>query len=185
MSIGEAFVGVLTAAQVDAGWAFERLYQDLAPAVFGYLRLQGAREPEDLTSEVFLGAFGRLGTFRGTEEQFRSWVFTIAYRRLVDERRRGKSRPCADPSAFEAQDQTGGDVESDALSRLGEQRVRQLCQTVSPAQREVLLLRLVAGMTLEQVAQMLGKSTGAIKGLQCRGLSTIRAGLERQLEMSA
>ncbi len=57
MSIGEAFDPVLAAAQADAGWAYERLYQDLAPAVLGYLRVQGAREPEDLTSEVFLGAF--------------------------------------------------------------------------------------------------------------------------------
>lgn len=89
MTIGEAFTPVLSAAQRDAGSAYERLYLDLAPAVHGFLRLHGAREPEDLTSEVFLGAFGRLASFSGGEEQFRSWVFTFAYRRLVDER-----RPC-------------------------------------------------------------------------------------------
>jgi RNA polymerase sigma factor (sigma-70 family) len=180
VSIGEAFDPVLAAAQSDAAWAYERLYRDLAPAVLGYLRVQGAREPEDLTSEVFLGAFGRLNGFRGNEDQFRSWVFTIAYRRLVDERRRGSCRPVTGASAQDPCDAVGGDVEADALSRLGEQRVRQLCQAVSPAQRDVLLLRLVAGLTLEQVAELLGKSTGAIKALQCRGLLTLRDLLERQ-----
>ncbi len=179
MSIGEAFDPVLSAARADAGWAYERLYQDLAPAVLGFLRVHGAREPEDLTSEVFIGAFGGLHSFRGSEEQFRSWVFTIAYRRLVDERRRGRCRPPADPSAGhdasrDSRDRAGGDVEADALCRLGEQRVRELCQRVSPAQRDVLLLRLVAGLTLEQIARLLGKSTGAIKALQCRGLSNLR-----------
>jgi RNA polymerase sigma-70 factor (ECF subfamily) len=69
-------------------WAFERLYADLAPVVAGYLRVQGAAEPEDLTSEVFLGVFTGIDSFEGSETQFRSWVFTIAYSRLVDERRR-------------------------------------------------------------------------------------------------
>ncbi len=64
----------------------------------GYLRVQGAREPEDLTSEVFLGAFRGLSGFSGDEDQFRSWVFTIAHRRLTDERRRVSHRPqLADP----------------------------------------------------------------------------------------
>jgi RNA polymerase sigma factor (sigma-70 family) len=180
MSIGEAFDPVLAAAQCDAGWAYDRLYRDLAPTVLGYLRVQGAREPEDLTSEVFLGAFGRLRSFRGNEDQFRSWVFTIAYRRLVDERRRGNCRPVTEASAHDPCDRVGGDVETDALARLGEQRVRRLCQAVSPAQRDVLLLRMVAGLTLEQVAELLGKSTGAIKALQCRGLLTLRDLLERQ-----
>ena len=59
----------------------------------GYFRLQGAREPEDLVSEVFLGAFRSLDSFTGSEAQFRSWLFTIAHRRLTDERRRWARRP--------------------------------------------------------------------------------------------
>jgi RNA polymerase sigma-70 factor (ECF subfamily) len=129
MSLGEAFPPVLFAAQSNAGWAYERLYQDLAPVVLGYLRVQGAREPEDLTSEVFLGAFGRLGQFHGSEDQ---WVFTTASA-LVDERHRGSCRPVIAPDAGEPADREGGDVEADALNRLGEQRVRQLCAAVPPA----------------------------------------------------
>ena len=93
VALDESFESILSAARGDAGWAYERLYRDLSPAVCGYLRLQGAREPEDLTSEVFIGAFRGLGSFVGSEAQFRSWIFTIAHRRLIDERRRFANRP--------------------------------------------------------------------------------------------
>ena len=93
LALEETFAGVLHAARAGEPWAFERLYADLAPAVAGYLRGQRAVEPEDLTSEVFLGVFRGLGSFEGGEAQFRSWVFTIAHRRLQDERRRLARRP--------------------------------------------------------------------------------------------
>ena len=81
------FETVLAAARAHEAWALERLYTTLAPAVAGFLRLQSAAEPDDLTSEVFVGVLRNLSTFRGDEGHFRSWVFTIAYRRLTDERR--------------------------------------------------------------------------------------------------
>src|SRR3954447_23970125 len=50
----------------------------LSPAVLGYLRVQGAADPEDLTNEVFLSVLRGIGSFNGTEPQLRSWIFTIA-----------------------------------------------------------------------------------------------------------
>jgi DNA-directed RNA polymerase specialized sigma24 family protein len=93
MRTGLPFDDVLAAAQAGAGWAFEVLYRDLAPSVTGYLRLHGAAEPDDLASETFLGVFTGLGGFRGDEEALRSWVFTIAHRRLIDDWRRRSRRP--------------------------------------------------------------------------------------------
>jgi RNA polymerase sigma-70 factor (ECF subfamily) len=172
VALGQPFDRVLFAARADAAWAYERLYRDLAPAVCGYLRLQGAREPEDLTSEVFLGAFHGLGTFAGNEAQFRSWVFTIAHRRLTDERRRVSHRPPVDDG--HGFDGYGGDVEEDALRRMSAARVRDVCEALSPEQRDVLLLRMVSDMTIDAVAEALGKSPGAVKALQRRGLTTLR-----------
>ncbi len=172
---------LLAAAQADAPWAYERLYRGIAPAVHGYLRLQGALEPEDLTSEVFLCAFRGLGGFRGDESGFRSWVFTIAHRRLVDERRRFGRRPArADWDSSEDLEPAAGDVEDEALADLAEQRVRDLCETLAPDHRDVLLLRLVAGLTVEQVADALGRSTASVKALQRRGLAVVRRRLERE-----
>lgn len=178
--VGEQFDAVLAAAQGGAGWAAERIWSSLAPSVAGYLRVQGASEPDDLTSEVFLGVFRTLGSFAGNEEQFRSWVFTIAHRRLVDERRRSGRRPApawgveldGGPPAVSA--------EQEALRRLSTERVQGLCEQLVPDQRDVLLLRLVGGLTVDEVGAALGKSPGAVKALQRRALVALRKILERE-----
>ena len=178
--LGEQFDGVLTAAQCGIPWALECLYQVLAPAVVGYLRVQGAAEPEDLTSDVFFSAFSRIDSFRGDEGQFRSWVFTIAHNRLVDERRTSARRPVPVEHDGRIAGTSGGDVEEEALVRLSTERVRGLCEALVPDQRDVLLLRMVAGMSLEQTAEALGKTTGAIKALQHRAVAALRRNLQRE-----
>lgn len=159
--------------------AFERLYADLAPSVSGYLRVQRASEPEDLTSEVFLGVFRGLAGFEGTESQFRSWVFTITHRRLQDERRRLARQPHVTVVATELASEPG-DVEREALESLGEQWVVGLCGRLSADQRTVLLLRVVADLTVEEVARITGKSMGAVKALQRRALDSLRRKLAKE-----
>ena len=180
--LGEQFDSVLAAAQCGTPWALERVYQTLAPAVAGYLRVQGSAEPEDLTSEVFFSALSRIETFRGDEGQFRSWVFTIAHNRLVDERRARARRPLAveHDGAELASDRTGGDVEEEALRRLSTERVRALCERLVPDQRDVLLLRMVAGLGVEQTAEALDKTQGAVKALQHRAVASLRRLIERE-----
>jgi RNA polymerase sigma factor (sigma-70 family) len=180
LPIGEGFPSVLDAARAGAPWAFERLYADLAPAVGGYLRVQGAAEPDDVTSEVFLGVFTGIGSFTGAEPQFRSWVFTIAHRKLIDERRRLARRRWSPAGDLDAFDRTGGDVEVDAFDVLGSQRVVEWCAGLSPDQREVLVLRVIGDLTVEQVAAIVGKSIGAVKALQRRALSSLRHQIERE-----
>ena len=175
--IGSAFDSVLCAAQADAAWAFDRLWRAYAPSVVSYLGLQGAFDPEDLVSEVFLGAFRGLRSFQGDEDQFRAWLFTIAHRRLTDERRRAAVRPQR-ADGIAVPDGAGGDVEDDAFRRMAQDRVRHLCDALHPGQRDVLLLRLVADLTVEQVAEALGKTPGAVKALQRRGLSALRTMLQ-------
>lgn len=178
---GEGFGAVLAAAQAHDGWAFERLYVTLAPRVAGYLRLQGSPDPDDLTNEVFLSAFRSIGSFQGDEDHFRSWVFTIAHHRLTDERRRLGRRPrMADKDVTSAPQATGGDVEDEALRRLSTERVRRLCERLAPDQRDVLLLRMVSGLSIEQSAEALGKSPTAVKALQRRALTAVRRTFERE-----
>ena len=178
MGTSEPFDLVLAAARTDAPWAYERLYRSLSPSICGYLRIQGAADPEDLTSEVFLGAFRGLGSFAGGEDQFRSWVFTIAHRRLSDERRARSCRPAITDAAVA--DWAAGDVEEEALRRLSAERVRTLCAGLAPDQADVLLLRLISGLTVEAIAGVLGKSPGAVKALQRRGICALRRHFERE-----
>ena len=129
----------------------------------GLLRVQGAADPDDVTSEVFVGVLRSLASFSGSEEQFRSWVFTIAHRRLVDERRRAGRRPQVSHDADPHEDIATASAEHQALQRLSADRVRQLCERLVPDQRDVLVLRLMSGLTVEEVAAALGKSPGAVK----------------------
>ncbi len=179
MAVGTTFDDVLTAAQAGAAWAFEVLYRELSPAVTGYLRLHGAAEPDDLASETFLAVFRGLGGFRGDEAALRSWVFTIAHRRLVDEWRRRSRRPqTSDDAGDRLAEVAGGDVEDDVLTRLGAEAVHRLCAGLPGDQRSVLLLRVLADLTVEQVADVMGRSVGAVKALQRRGLRRLREELE-------
>ena len=173
------FASVLSAAQQGAGWAFERMYEDLAPAVAGFFRVQSASDPDDLTSVVFVGVFRGIARYSGDESGFRSWVFTIAHRRLTDDRRRVGRTPRVD-SLSEAGGMAGGSVEADVFERLATDRVRTLCARLSADQRDVLVLRLVGGLTIGEVAATIGKSVAATKALQRRGLVAMRVELERE-----
>ena len=178
MRTGLPFDDVLAAAQAGAAWAFEVLYRDLAPVVTGYLRLHGAAEPDDLASETFIGVFTGLSGFSGNEDALRSWVFTIAHRRLVDDWRRRSRRPQVADDVDDLTTLVGGDAEDDALARVGAADVHRLCDGLPDDQRTVLLLRILADLTVEQVGQVMGRSVPSVKALQRRGLRTLRDRLE-------
>jgi RNA polymerase sigma-70 factor, ECF subfamily len=178
---GGSFPGVLTAARQGASWAWASLYRDLAPQVLGYLRASGAADPEDLTGEVFLGLVRDIARFEGDESKFRSWVFVIAHHRLLDERRRRIRRPETPGSLDLTADQRpGGNVEHEALDNLGRQAVQACIDRCVPDQREVLLLRILGGLSLAEVAEVLGKSVGAVKSLQHRGIAAVAREMSRQ-----
>lgn len=173
------FETTAAAARAGQAWALEHIYATLAPAVAAFFRLQRAPEPDDLTSETFVGVLRNLHGFRGDETHFRSWVFTIAYRRLADSRRTAGRRPVLEP--LDGQEPVDpADVESDVEQVLATRRVRALCDTLPSTQRDVLLLRLVGRMTIDEIAQVIGRSRGATKALQRRGLATVVGHLERE-----
>ena len=171
-----AFEKVLAAAQQNASWALTRLYESLAPAVVGYMRSQGIRDAEDLTSDVFVVVLSRTRSFSGTEAQFRRWVFTIAHHRIVDERRKSGRAPQLEPidGADLTGRQAGGGAEEEALGRLGTERIGLLLAALTADQRDVLVLRVIAGMSVDEVACTLDKRPEAVKALQRRALAALR-----------
>ncbi len=185
MRTGLAFDQVLSAAQAGAPWAFEQLYRDLAPSVTAYLRLHGAVEPDDLASETFIGVFTGLAGFSGDEDGLRGWVFTIAHRRLLDDWRRRSRRPQLADEPGDLTTHVGGNVEDDVLVRVGAEDVERLCGTLPADQRSVLLLRILADLTVEQVAQVMDRSVASVKALQRRGLRTLRGRVEAPSEKTS
>jgi RNA polymerase sigma-70 factor (ECF subfamily) len=170
---------VLDAARTGAEWAWTEIYRDLAPVVLGYLRAHGASEPEDITSEVFVSMVRKLPDFEGGEDKFRSWVFVIAHRRMQDERRRLRRHP-ETPTPTERLERRAGHVEDEAMDALATDAVRRRFAELSPDQRDVLLLRLVADVPIDEVARIVGKSTTAVKALQRRGLARLAKALSTE-----
>ena len=175
MAIGVPFDELLDAARANAGWAFERLHRALAPGLSAYVRMQGVRDVDDVVNEVFLAAFRRIGSFQGDETQFRKWIFTITHHRVVDTRRAHARTPSAEelgaglnPTA------PGWSPEDAAVAACEEERLRAVLDRISPDQREVIVLRVLADLPVEVVANIVGKRAGAVRALQHRGLATLR-----------
>ena len=163
----------LAGARDGSSGAFERIYDELAPPVASYLRWNGVADVDGLTNEVMANVHRGVGSFKGDWPAFRSWVFTIAHHRLVDDQRASRRRPVVVAEISETHAAVRN-VEDDALSALGDERVAGLLATLSSDQRDVLLLRVVADLPLEEVAEALNKSIGAVKSLQHRALAALR-----------
>lgn len=156
----------LQAYRPDAGDA----YRTLAPAVLGYLRARGAPDPEDVLGEVFLQVSRDLDRFQGDATDLRRWVFTIAHNRMTDAFRRRSRRPRIvdrePPVTAAPPDPAPVDAELvAALQQLGED------------QREVVVLRFVADLSLEDVAAVTGRNVNAVKAMQHRALANLRRAL--------
>jgi RNA polymerase sigma-70 factor, ECF subfamily len=170
--------GDLVAARRREPAAVTRLYTAYAPALFRFfMAAVGDRHlAEDLTGNVFLSAIEGLPRFRGPVEAVGGWLFRIARNDLYDHRRRqNRSRlEPLDENLGEAALAAGAeDPEELAIERLEGSRVMAALRQLSPDQRDVLLFRMAAGLTAPEVAAVLGKTTGAVKALQHRGLASL------------
>jgi RNA polymerase sigma factor (sigma-70 family) len=158
---------------------FDALFRATGPAVAGYLRSRSVSDPDGVANDVFLRAFRTIHTFQGDGERFRAWLFTIAHNAAIDDSRRRRRRVKESPLDL-APDAVGGDVEDDLLAALAQERVRAMLEQVSPDQREVLMLRVVADLSVEETAIVVGKGYEAVKALQRRGLAALRRALSDQ-----
>ncbi|HEX2053537.1 MAG TPA: sigma-70 family RNA polymerase sigma factor [Actinomycetota bacterium] len=177
---GQGLDGAVSAAKNGADWGWTALYRALAPTITGYLRAQGAPEPEDVAAEVFIQAVKGIDRFTGDGTAFKSWIFCIAHNKLVDDIRKRRRRP-VDLSPEAGRDIVHpANVEDQVMRNLADRQVRQIFSQLTADQRNVLYLRMIGGLTLEEVAKVLGKPSSAIKALQRRGLAAIKRDLTAQ-----
>jgi RNA polymerase sigma-70 factor, ECF subfamily len=154
-----------------------RIYSAYAPALFRFFVAAVGDRPtaEDLTGDVFKSAIEGLPRFRGPVEALGGWLFQIARHDLSDYRRRQTRNPVQplDDLLEEAALAGAMDPEELALERVEGDRLLAALRQLTPDQREVLVLRLVADLTAPEVAEILHKSTEAVKALQHRGLASL------------
>ena len=186
-SLGDQFPGILIAAQDGGEWAVAVLYRWLHPAVVGYLRARAGDDAEDLASETWVAVARGLSNFSGDETAFRSWVFTIAHRRLIDHRRVTARRPRTrtlhpvegegheGPLEMSADDDPAAEVIAAAA---GDEAVRRIVKLLPKDQAEIVLLRVVAGLPVDEVAAITGRRPGTVRVLQHRALRRLAERLE-------
>ncbi len=130
---------------------------------------------------MFFRAFTKLHRFRGDAAGFTSWVFTIAHNLAVDERRKAARRPATRPTATVSElERPATDTETEVMDRLGLAGAAALLTELTTAQRDVLFLRVIAGLSVAETARVVGRPPGAVKALQHRGLAALRKLLAEQ-----
>lgn len=160
--------------------ALGAIYANLAPRVLGYLRARAVDDPEALTNDVFLKLLPQMPRISGGAEGVSKLTFTIARARVVDAARtRARSAPTV-PYTPENDTRSVGSAEDAAHAALSVARVLAVLDVLPDDQREVLTLRVVADLSIEQVAEIIGRSVGAVKQLQRRGMVAIRRALEER-----
>jgi len=172
------FPGVLRAAALGDERAFARLWRDAHPPLLRYLRVLAGDAAEDVASEVWLEVARKLARFRGGEPEFRGWLFTLARRRVIDLRRYAGRHPVRlTADAGELDRPAAEDTAAAALERLSTEAALALIATLPSEQAEVIVLRVVAGLDVGQVARIVGKRPGAVRVAAHRGLRTLAARL--------
>jgi RNA polymerase sigma-70 factor (ECF subfamily) len=173
--IGPDFALLLAAAQRGEEDSFAALWRDANPVLLRYLAVLAPGAADDVAAETWVTVVRGLASFQGDEQAWRGWLLTTARRRAIDEgRARGRR---AVPVEDVPEGRPAPDAADVALEGLSTERALALVATLPPLQAEVVLLRVVAGLDVAEVARILGRRPGAIRVAAHRALARLRAEL--------
>jgi RNA polymerase sigma-70 factor (ECF subfamily) len=158
--------------------ALNALYRAFAPAVVQYLRVRGIDDPDGGCHDVFLSVIPRIRKAKGGIQGFRVQLFNAAHARMVDHFRHKSMSPATDGDLPDVDNRTVPPAGGTAVATLTGSRVETLLQVLGSDQREVVLLRIVAGLSIEETAAVMKQTPGAVKQLQRHGLRALRGLLE-------
>lgn len=158
--------------------AFGALWRALNRPVAAYLRARGVVQVDDVTSEVFISALRGLDGFRGDFDAFKTWLFTIAHHRSVDDLRRRVRDITAPLVVSDPDDVHCAAADDEAIANAERAAAFKLLELLTEEQRAVVLLRILADLSVEQTASILHRSPDAVKKLQRRALARLRRELE-------
>jgi RNA polymerase sigma-70 factor, ECF subfamily len=178
--LGDNFALLLERAQAGSEAAFSQLWRDSNPALLRYLRVIAPDVAEDVAAETWVHVVRGLSAFRGDEPAWRAWLFTTARRRAIDDVRRRSRRPpeARLPEVPAGQLPRTADAADVAIEHFGTRWAISLLAQLPRLQAEVILLRVVAGLDTDAVAQMVGRSPGAVRVAAHRGLRRLAEILE-------
>ncbi|WP_159706467.1 RNA polymerase sigma factor [Arthrobacter sp. 18067] len=167
------------ADQEDPALLFTVAYNSFAGPVFGYLRARGVDDPEAVTQDVFLALYPKLDSLHGGLQGAKTLLFSIAHARMVDHYRKRERTPDSTPYESELDARRAPSAEDQAFGRSSGLGVTELLEGLADDYREVLALRVVADLSVEETADIMGKSQGAVKQLQRRALNALKKRAQR------
>jgi len=162
--------------------AVGQLYDRYHERIFRYVwsRTSDRQLAEDLTGETFARMVSHLHRYRPQGVPFAAWLYRIARNLIVDHHRREAGRISVPLAHAEGRNEETDDMAAMVERNLSVERVRQALAGLDLTQREVIELRFLARMSLQEVAQVLGRSVAAVKSLQHRGLAALRLALQHE-----
>jgi RNA polymerase sigma-70 factor, ECF subfamily len=166
---------LIEAAQKDPS-RFAELYDQNFHRVYAFVarRVRDRAETQDLTAHVFHQALANLEKFKWRGAPFITWLYRIASNAIADQARR-KLRESGNPIEASSEATVSSDLE------IVERRARVFLEVerLPEDQRRVIVLRFADEMSIREIAAMLGRSEGAVKQLQFRGLENLRNRLSK------
>lgn len=160
--------------------AVRELYDRYQKPIFRYLwaRVSDRHLAEDLTGDVFTRMVAALPRYRSNSGTFQAWLYRIAHNLLIDQYRKNRSKyeiPLEDIEYLGHPDQGPEQATEQGLFI---EQVRKGLQKLDSVQQEILVLRFINGLSLQEAAAILGKSVGAVKIAQHRALKELRGILQ-------
>ena len=159
----------IEAAQKDPS-RFADLYEEHFERVYAYVlrRVCDRSEAQDITSDVFHQALANIKRFEWRGAPFAAWLYRIASNAIADHCQRMSRQSKSEPPPLQSNDESFDDVERRAL-------LFRSVDRLPPDQRRVIVMRFGEERSIREIAETLGRSEGAVKQLQWRGLQTLRA----------
>ncbi|WP_052442636.1 ECF subfamily RNA polymerase sigma factor, BldN family, partial [Streptacidiphilus neutrinimicus] len=172
---GNPIMALVERAQDGDGEAFGRLYDHYADTVYRYIyyRVGGRATAEDLTSETFLRALRRIGTFTWQGRDFGAWLVTIARNLVADHFKSSRFRLEVTTGEMLDSNQVEPSPEDSVLESLSNAALLEAVRRLNPQQQECVTLRFLQGLSVAETARIMGKNEGAIKTLQYRAVRTL------------
>ena len=155
--------------------AFGLLYDHYQPSVYRFLyyRTRSATLAEDLTADTFFRALRSMNNFRWQGRDFGAWLMTIARNLTTDHFKAGRTRLEMTTEDMGRHDDVTEGPESTVLASLTNEVLLEALTKLPTEQRECLIMRFLQGLSIAETAASLGRSDGAIKQLQLRGVRNL------------
>ncbi|HJQ05324.1 MAG TPA: sigma-70 family RNA polymerase sigma factor [Nocardioides sp.] len=171
----ERLIGLVELARGGDSEAFGLLYDHYQSSVYRFLyyRTRSAVVAEDLTSETFFRALRNMSSFRWQGKDFGAWLMTIARNLATDHFKAGRTRLELTTEDMGQHDDATEGPESAVLASLTNEILLEALTKLPNEQRDCLIMRFLQGLSIAETAQALGRTDGAIKQLQLRGVRNL------------